>query len=1397
MSARIIIGLALGCLVAATPSWAAPNNSRRGGGKTLVKGASRRAKPAAPKPAPRFPLNALPPLQQAVEQLAADQSPGLKAMPFSMKHTVAKDVIYNYNFLSIDGEKAHLIYEDDNLLITYEPVSGNHAKQSSAVHLWSSWDYSYIGSVLICSTYIDTAPGIHVEPQTGAFALELPPSKINKVGGWVAYAPGSGDFEIRNFSGSIHEWALSMSGNFGLKLPCFAGFSGCNGIKIPLNKLVELQQIPQFHGLVHHFVSGGEETIRRIDFNSLRLKPSVRVPCASEIQISDIEGLPEPPAGEEFAGAVLEDGNSGYLLISLKRCLESCWWGPFLARDGGEEVPILIYDSRSKSLLQQPGEVFEMNGGYAYEPYYRRTDIGHWVHNAFISTRLSSGDWEGPMLQNPETGKNSVITFGGEYAPGATYSDDIKDIAYKVGDKLPGWESLGVSLCVWAPLPGDDTKSYWLAGGEGICALILMDETTKSGRVVQSWRGTWGRTRQARNVPDPVWLPDKQWLCLPSQTNCWDVYEITDFSQPAEKLATICTGADDAWALVLPDGRYAGSPGCEKLLYKQTPEGRMAMDILAPWYNRPAEVLEAIGGNSEDVVALRQTTERWLAKLNMHPDEMPPIPSIAQLPECSCIVPSPMCDEPGVAWDINVKARSDKAVTGLEVRVNGALVPQKWSDTLVLPADRKTELEVQLPLNHGQNNITLTAINSTGSKGREVFFRLVRPGTSNSRLFVVTLGVSDYDDDSLDLQFAAKDARDIAASFREHGSGEVKTLTLTDKEVADKGVLDKVSEFLAETTEDDRVVVYLAGHGMLDEKLEYHYAPAGFDTGNVRTTGVSISALARCLQEVTARERLLLLDTCHSGQLGEAGEDKLAAAGVQLPHGVRAIQNRGMKVKKATGALTSARQQKRYIEDMFSLGQQYRGVNIVAGAAGAEFALESGEWNNGVFTASVMQTLADFTLADTNGDGVLSVSEMLPAIQARVQQLTGGAQMPNIVAAESSHMVIATDLRSEILSANWGAVAGRIHKAANSEDALFIFDRVVAYLSGAYERGNEWEYMAKSLADAGRIYDEEKQKVLEADFRLMYDRYTDKRRAVIPDMVWQAVLEKGVQADALYPWLGFAADQVTTMELLTKAGLTTCPIGKNPLIFEYSYSPAIIRTLLASGVSPDARNQDGKTLLQYLVECDIELSGERLETMLLLLQNGASTVGIGERSKRYSDFCDVLKLHQALSAAAPAPELPEGKAPATLGDSVLLLTYEGAESSIRSHEVEDAEPTPFQPYAYSFPQTIYANPGHEQGVVRHYRRTGADTAEIKVIYTAPNCQFAKLVAHYADRLTADQVYECLSSYMGDVAHELQLTFDSPTLATAQELRGDCYEEIIIRNVKVTLQSADFRLPESN
>jgi hypothetical protein len=144
-------------------------------------------------------------------------------------------------------------------------------------------------------------------------------------------------------------------------------------------------------------------------------------------------------------------------------------------------------------------------------------------------------------------------------------------------------------------------------------------------------------------------------------------------------------------------------------------------------------------------------------------------------------------------------------------------------------------------------------------------------------------------------------------------------------------------------------------------------------------------------------KRLVLMDTCQSGSVGEKEEMKLAQASTELPHGVRAVKSRALKVV-GVSPLTGDEQQ-RFIEEMFLLPGQYRGINIIGASGGAEYAMESDKWNNGVFTSALIEALRD-QKADMDHRGRISVSDLKTYLAQRVPELTGGAQKPSVVAFE-------------------------------------------------------------------------------------------------------------------------------------------------------------------------------------------------------------------------------------------------------------------------------------------------------------------------------------------------------------------------------------------------------------
>ena len=809
-----------------------------------------------------------------------------------------------------------------------------------------------------------------------------------------------------------------------------------------------LMQIKQLKDFAYSFKTDNKQNIDFVDFSSLAVKektPDMNTEESEEmLDVATIPSLSKDKKMEavkigknhwflfpkdDFWGS--ESNAAGWKIGMAFFEAERAGW------DGEQSglYEMYIYNHEDRKLSPLPRGVFNsLEKTKAYIVFsVGQSDCGKRTINACSFNRFG-GNWTGVrLLSDSPIGEEDILFENNRvktvdeswfclehsdkgYKP--TYNRNLQ--SYNAAEKLPvayrvktvpfklraDGDSVASLLSIWNRVPSSTKYSYWIAAEANYCQLFLMDDETKTGKLIHQWSGAW-----TKDSAKPVWMPEKRWVCLPVMENQWDVYVVSEDFDSVQRLCSVYTSAGDEYAIILPNGKYAGTPGCESFLYKEEGDVRMGMSALALWRNRPAEVLEAIGGNADDIAALRETTKRWLKKQGFDPENMPAEPKLNEFPVAEVIMPELFSEKSIVQFGVKLRATAH-GITKVEVRVDGVLIPQSWEDELEVAAGEEKEVSVDVPLASGQNWIEVTPVDSEGISGDTFRFRTICKEKKPSDLYVVTLGVSDYDDDDLKLQYAAKDARDLAQAFNEYGEGAKHILTLTDKEVRDSSVLDKVKAFLADAKVDDRVILYVAGHGMLDDKLNYYYAPAGFDSERMVETGIPMEALTACLHNTKAHRRLLLLDTCHSGMLGEEGEDKLAASGVQLPHGVRAIQNRGMKVKKVSSPLNT-NQKKRYIENVFSRGSTERGINIIAGAAGAEYAQESSEWNNGIFTCSIIQALRDYS-SDLNGDGNITVEEVQKIVTRKVSELTGGAQKPSSVSSEGiGQFVLSQQVSSE------------------------------------------------------------------------------------------------------------------------------------------------------------------------------------------------------------------------------------------------------------------------------------------------------------------------------------------------------------------------------------------------
>jgi hypothetical protein len=180
----------------------------------------------------------------------------------------------------------------------------------------------------------------------------------------------------------------------------------------------------------------------------------------------------------------------------------------------------------------------------------------------------------------------------------------------------------------------------------------------------------------------------------------------------------------------------------------------------------------------------------------------------------------------------------------------------------------------------------------------------------------------------------------------------------------------------------------VAGHGLLDNNLDYYIATHDVNFENPSEKGLPYESLEGLLDGIPAREKLLLLDACHSGEV-DKDDVTLADATTISNSSVKARGFKKLVSKSSLGLINSFE----LMQTLFNDIRTGSGINVISSASGVEFAYESKEWNNGVFTYSILQALT-YRRCDSNRDGKIQISELRNYVFDKVEKLTNGKQHP-------------------------------------------------------------------------------------------------------------------------------------------------------------------------------------------------------------------------------------------------------------------------------------------------------------------------------------------------------------------------------------------------------------------
>lgn len=282
---------------------------------------------------------------------------------------------------------------------------------------------------------------------------------------------------------------------------------------------------------------------------------------------------------------------------------------------------------------------------------------------------------------------------------------------------------------------------------------------------------------------------------------------------------------------------------------------------------------------------------------------------------------------------------------------------------------------------HQPNHFELILGHKDINLGSQKFFK----AQSAINTYVVSIGISDYEDNNYDLNYAAKDANDIAAKF---GTDETKVFKITNKKAIKEQILSVKAE-LMKSQVDDRVILFVAGHGLLDGNLDYYVGTHDVDFESPAVRGLPYEDLESLLDGIPARKKLMLIDACHSGEVDK--DDSELVASTTTSSGT--INARGFKTVVSKSEGLGLQNSFELMQELFADLRKGTGAVVISSASGAEFALESDAWKNGVFTYSILEGLEN-KKCDSNKDGAVQVSELKDYVFDRVSELTNGKQHP-------------------------------------------------------------------------------------------------------------------------------------------------------------------------------------------------------------------------------------------------------------------------------------------------------------------------------------------------------------------------------------------------------------------
>jgi tetratricopeptide (TPR) repeat protein len=229
------------------------------------------------------------------------------------------------------------------------------------------------------------------------------------------------------------------------------------------------------------------------------------------------------------------------------------------------------------------------------------------------------------------------------------------------------------------------------------------------------------------------------------------------------------------------------------------------------------------------------------------------------------------------------------------------------------------------------------------------------------RSYAVVVGIAQYQnlEPKHQLQYSARDAEAIYSILISPQGGNFRAENvhkLIGKQANLENMRRELEVWLPSVArEDDRVLIYFAGHGFVYEGKGY-LAPYDISLKNIAGTGYPMDSLGMVVgSRIKAKNKVLLTDACHSGAITPGAQNESLSSSL-------------LSIHKSLFSLTASRDR--------------------------EQSFESPDWGggHGIFTYYVVKGLE--READENLDGIVTADELAEYVRRNVREATNARQNP-------------------------------------------------------------------------------------------------------------------------------------------------------------------------------------------------------------------------------------------------------------------------------------------------------------------------------------------------------------------------------------------------------------------